>query len=48
MLRSATSQNDVVRPGETKIEDVEKALPEERPDFIFPSLKEVDDAMFGA
>ena len=38
----------LVLSGETKIEDVEKALPEERPDFIFPSLKEVDDAMFGA
>ena len=38
----------LVLSGETKAEDVEQASPEERPDFIFPSLKEVDDAMFGA
>jgi HAD superfamily hydrolase (TIGR01450 family) len=38
----------LVLSGETTEEDLEKASPAERPDFVFPSLAEVDAAMFGA
>ena len=38
----------LVLSGETTREDLEKASPEERADFVFPSLAEVDAAMFGA
>ena len=38
----------LVLSGETTREDLEKAAFEERPDFVFPSLDEVDRAMFGA
>lgn len=37
----------LVLSGETQISDVEKASDSERPDFIFPSLLEVDQEMFG-
>ena len=37
----------LVLSGETKIADVAAALPEQRPDFVFESLKETDTAMFG-
>ncbi|MBQ8309776.1 MAG: HAD-IIA family hydrolase [Clostridia bacterium] len=36
----------LVYSGETQPEDVEKAEEADRPDFIFPSLDEVDQAMF--
>ena len=36
----------LVYSGETQPEDVEKASDTDRPDFIFPSLDEVDHAMF--
>ena len=38
----------LVLSGETKMEDVEKAEEQDRPDYIFPSLDEVDAAIFGA
>ncbi len=37
----------LVLSGETKLEDVEKAEEEDRPDYIFPSLDEVDIAFYG-
>ncbi len=36
----------LVLTGETKQKDVEDALPEDRPDYVFPSLAEVDKAFF--
>lgn len=36
----------LVLSGETKKVDVSKAHPEDRPDFIFPTLKEVNDVLF--
>ena len=38
----------LVFSGETKMEDVEGAEEKDRPDYIFPSLDEVDAALFGA
>ncbi|NLW73459.1 MAG: HAD-IIA family hydrolase [Clostridiales bacterium] len=37
----------LVLSGETRPEDVDRAAPGERPDFVFPSLDEVDKVMFG-
>ncbi len=37
----------LVLSGETKIEDVEKAEEKDRPDFVFPSLDEVDGVIYG-
>ena len=37
----------LVLSGETKQEDVDAALPEERPDMIFGNLGDVDALMFG-
>ena len=37
----------LVLSGETTAEDLQKAVPDEQPDFVFPSLAEVDQAMFG-
>ena len=37
----------LVLSGETTEEDLQKASLEEQPDFVFPSLAEVDRAMFG-
>ena len=37
----------LVLSGETQPEDVEKAAEADRPDFVFPSLAEVDEAIFG-
>lgn len=36
----------LVLSGETKIEDVSVANEEDRPDFVFDSLDDVDRAMF--
>ena len=36
----------LVMTGETTEEDVEKAEPAQKPDFVFPSLAEVDAVMF--
>lgn len=37
----------LVLSGETHMEDVDAAAVAEKPDFVFPSLNEVDEAMFG-
>ena len=37
----------LVLTGETQPEDVEAASPAEKPDYVFPSLDEVDHVMFG-
>lgn len=37
----------LVLTGETTERDVEAAAPEDRPDFVYPSLAEVDSALFG-
>ena len=37
----------LVLTGETQQCDVDKATESERPDFIFPSLAEADEVMFG-
>ena len=37
----------LVLTGETQPDDVDKASESERPDFIFPSLSEAEEAMFG-
>jgi len=38
----------LVLSGETTADDVAEAMPEERPDFVFSSLDEVNQYMFGA
>ncbi len=38
----------LVLSGETKQADVDAASEEQRPDFVFPSLSEVDHALFGS
>ena len=37
----------LVLSGETQQADVDAAAPKDKPDFVFPSLKEVDELMFG-
>ena len=37
----------LVLSGETTPEDVDAASPAEKPDYVFPSLDEVDRVMFG-
>lgn len=37
----------LVLSGETKMEDVERAEEKDRPDYIFPSLDEVDQELYG-
>ncbi|MBQ8276671.1 MAG: HAD hydrolase-like protein [Clostridia bacterium] len=37
----------LVLSGETQPADVDAAAPAEKPDFVFPSLDEVDQVMFG-